>query len=310
MVLHCCRNATSHDDVVSANLSFVCAALAIGLVAGGCGKQADWSAKDWRPDKPAQRIVAGSVLAAESLLEVMPPERLVGVHMFAADDRYSLVADQAASMPLLGASPEHLLSVRPDLVLVDAFTRSETLALLTSAKVPVVRTTDPHSFEDIEANLRLLGRVTHLEAEVEKIIANTKSKLDEMRVAAQDVDDWRLLSLDGALHTYGKGSLFALMVDTAGARNVASEEGVGPFRKLDIEEVLAWSPDALVLSGMPPENGELPEWVRQCPGLDLLPCIAKGRILYVPGRLLITTSHRLVDSVDHIQRELLKWGKP
>lgn len=310
MVLHCCRNATSHDVVVSANPSLISAAIAVGLVVSSCSKRPDWTRADWRPDTPAQRIVAGSVLAAESLLEVMPKERLVGVHTFAADARYSLVADLAASLPLLGASPEQLLSVRPDLVLVDAFTRSETLALLASAEVPVVRTTDPHSFEDIDANLRLLGRVTHLDAEVEKIIADSQSKISEIRAAGQDIGDWRLLSLDGALHTYGEGSLFGLMAITAGARNVAAEEGVGPFRKLDIEEVLAWSPDALVLSGMPPANGELPEWVTQCPGLDLLPCIAKGRILYVPGRLLITTSHRLVSSVDHIQRQLLKWGKP
>lgn len=310
MVLHCCRNATSHDDVVPANPSLIRAAIAVGLVVSSCSKRPDWTDADWRPGTPAQRIVAGSVLSAESLLEVMPKERLVGVHTFAADARYSLVADQAASLPLLGASPEQLLSVRPDLVLVDAFTRSETVALLASADVPVIRTKDPHSFEDIDANLRLLGRVTHLDGEVEKIIADTQSKVDEIRAAGQDLGDWRLLSLDGALHTYGEGSLFGLMAITAGARNVAAEEGVGPFRKLDIEEVLAWSPDALVLSGMPPANGELPEWVTQCPGLDLLPCVAKGRILYVPGRLLITTSHRLVDSVDHIQRQLLKWGKP
>lgn len=295
---------------MSKNSFLLCAALTVGLGAVSCSKERVWDAADWRPQQPAERIVAGSVLSAESLLGVIPHERLVGVHTIAADTRYSLVADQAKSLPSLGASPEQLLSVRPDLVLVDAFTRAETLALLAAANVPVVRTRDPHSFEDIEANLRLLGRVTHLDQEVEQIIAATTDKLAAIRLAGKDLYEWRLLSLDGALHTYGGGSLFDVMTRTAGARNLAAEQGVGAFRKLDIEEVLAWRPDALVLSGEPPPGGGLPEWVKQCPGLDLLPCVAAGRILYVPARLLITTSHRLVDSAAFVQKQLLEWGKP
>jgi len=295
---------------VSTKPFLICVALAIGLGVVGCSERRAWQEPDWRPDSPAQRIVAGSVLAVESLLEVMPRDRLVGVHKFAADSDYSLVADLAKDLPLLGASPEQLLSVRPDLVLVDAFTRGETLALLAAANVPVVRTNDPHSFADIEANLRLLGRVTHLQAEVEAIIAATDRKLDVVRGAGKDLPSWRLLSLDGALHTYGEGSLFDVICRAAGASNVAAEHGVGAFRKLDIEEVLAWRPDVVVLSGCPPADGAMPEWVRQCPGLELLPCVANGRILYVPARLLITTSHRLVDSAEFVQQQLIKWGKP
>jgi ABC-type Fe3+-hydroxamate transport system substrate-binding protein len=296
--------------VVSTNSSLVCVALAVGFCAVSCSKERVWEAAGWRPQQPAQRIVAGSVLAVESLLEVIPHKRLVGVHKIAADARYSLVADQAKGLPLLGASPEQLLSVRPDLVLVDAFTRAETLALLAAANVPVVRTHDPHSFEDIEANLRLLGRVTHLADEVEQIIAASTTKLEVVRQAGKDLSEWRVLSLDGAMHTYGEGSLFDVMTRTAGARNLAAEHGVGAFRKLDIEEVLAWRPDALVLSGEAPADGALPEWVTQCPGLDLLPCVAAGRIIYVPSRLLITTSHRLVDSAAFVQQQLIEWGKP
>lgn len=240
----------------------------------------------------------------------MPRERLAAVHSIAADARYSLVAGLARGLNQVGATPEQLLSVRPDLVLVDAYTQAETLALLGAANVPVIRTIDPHSFADIEANLRTLGRVTHLEEAVEEIIAATQKKLAHVRAAGKPLSEWRLLSLDGAMHTYGKGSLFDVIVRTAGARNLAAENGVGAFRKLDIEEVLAWRPDAIVLSGDPPPGGGLPEWVAQCPGLPLASCIQKGRILYVPPRLLITTSHRLADSAEYVQRKLLQWGKP
>ncbi len=295
---------------VSIPTPFLLAALVTAVCLTGCKRQHAWQQAGWRPAQPAQSIVAGSVLAVESLLEVMPRERLAAVHSIAADERYSLVAHLARGLKQVGANPEQLLSVRPDLVLVDAYTQAETLAVLSAANVPVIRTLDPQSFADIEANLRTLGRVTHLEEAVAEIIAVTQKKLTRLRAAGKPLSEWRLLSLDGAMHTLGKGSLFDVIVKTAGARNLATENGVGAFRKLDIEEVLAWRPDAIVLLGSPPEGGGLPKWADQCPGLSLLTCIKKGRVLYVPRRLLTTTSHRLVDSAEYVQRRLMQWGKP
>ena len=277
-------------------------------VLASCSEPQPWNEPGWRPAAAPQRVVAASVLAAESLLGVLPRARLAGAHYFAADPGYSLVADRTGGVPLLGAAPEQLLSVDPDLVLVDAYTRPETLALLTLAGVPVVRTLDPRSFGDIEANLRSIGRVTHLDAELGAVVARMQEQLRAVEARGAGLTAWRLLSLDGALHTYGQGSLFDAVACAAGATNVAAERGVGAFRKLDIEEVLAWRPDAVVISGEPGQGA--PSWIAQLPGLELLPCIARGRIVSVPGPLLSTTSHRLVDAAVCVQRQLAEWGSP
>lgn len=274
----------------------------------GCSDGHAWEQGGWRPDAPPDRVVLGSVLAAESLLSALPGERLAGAHEFAADPGYSLVAERARGVRLVGSTPEALLSVRPDLVLVDAYTRAETLALLAAAGVPVVRTVDPHGFADIEANLRTLGRVTHLEDEVGAVVDAMRAELAQVAKVAEEMPEWRLLSLDGALHTYGGGSLFDAIARAAGASNVAAEHGVGAFRKLDIEEVLAWRPDALVLAGDPGQP--VPEWLAQLPGLELLPCVQRGRLLFVPGPLLSTTSHHLVDAAVFVQRRLQEWKTP
>lgn len=274
----------------------------------GCSDRHAWESDGWRPEAPPARVVLGSVLAAESLLSVLPADRLAGAHEFAADPGYSLVAERARGAPLVGSTPEALLSVRPDLVLVDAYTRAETLALLAAAGVPVVRTIDPHGFADIETNLHTLGRVTHLESELQEVADAMRAALGEVARVAATLPEWRLLSLDGALHTYGEGSLFDAIARAAGATNVAAEHGVGAFRKLDIEEVLAWRPDALVLAGKPGQM--VPEWVAQLPGLELLPCVQQGRLLFVPGPLLSTTSHHLVDAAAFVQRQLQEWKAP
>lgn len=282
--------------------------LAASLVA--CGQPAPWTAADWRPATAPQRIVAASLLATEVLLEILPRERLAGVHVLAADPRFSLVVDAVAGLPLVGAEAEQLLAARPDLVLCDAYTRPETLALLASADVPVVVTADPASFDDISANVQRIGRVAHRESEAAAMVARMQERLRALAVDAPTVAAWRVMNLDGGLHTYGRGSLFAAVVAAAGARSEAVERGVGPFRKLDAEALLGWQPDAIVVNGDPQDGANLPSWIGQHPALPLLRCVERRRVLQVHGPLFNTTSPRLVDAVDFLQQALRRWGQP
>lgn len=284
--------------------------LAAPLLIAACRGDAPWDAADWRPAQPPQRIVAGSILATEVLLAIAPRERIAAVHELAADARYSLVTQDVAGLPLVGATPERLLAARPDLVIVDAFTRAETLALLRDAGVPVVRTIDAASFDDIADNVRRIGRVCHLEAPAEALVERMFAQLRDVQAQAVDVHGWRLCGLDGALHGYGRGSLFDAVLTAAGAENVAAEHGVGAFRKLDAEAVLAWRPDAIVIGAPIGGDGHAGDWLRQHPGLRLLPCVERDRVLAIPSPLLATTSPRLVEAAAFVQRTLRAWGRP
>ncbi len=260
-----------------------------------------------RPVSPPQRIVAGSILAAEVLFAIVPRERIVGVHTLVADPLFSLVADEAAGLPTVGASPEQLLALRPDLVIVDAFTRPETLAVLASVGVPVLCPPIPHDFDAIAANILAIGRACHREAEAEAVVVGMNAQLADVRSRGRDLAAWRLCSVDGGLHTYGRGSLFDAMIRTVGATNLAAERGVGPFRKLSNEAMLSWRPDALVIATAGPEDRR---WLEQLPGLNLLPCQQRGHLVLVPWPALGTTSHHLATTAALVQQQLLAWGRP
>jgi iron complex transport system substrate-binding protein len=285
-------------------------ALAFGLLNAACREEVPWEAPDWRPEREPQRIVAASVLATEVLLEIAPREHIVGVHTLAADLRFSLVAEQVAGMHLLGADPEQLLAVRPDLVITDAFTKAETQQLLEAARVPMLRTAVATTFADIEANVRHIARVCHLDDAGERLVAAMNDELRRITARAQDLGSWRVCSLDGDMHTHGRGSLFDAVVRAAGAKNLAAERGVGPFRKLDVETLLLWRPDALVLAAVPGQEGEERKWLHGHPGLRLLPCVQRDRVVFVPSALLGATSHRLVGAADRLQQTLRSWGRP
>lgn len=275
-----------------------------------CDRGQDVTAPDFRPELPPVRIVAGSILATEVLLAIAPRDRIAGVHVLAADPRYSLVVADVVGLPQVGAEPERLLAVRPDLVILDAFTRPETQVLLESAGVPVLRTLTPCSFDDIAANIRRIGRACHLDEAAESLVERMQARLREVQQRGAELGAWHVMSLDGGLHTYGRGSLFDAMLGAIGAHNMAAERGAGPFRKLSLEALLAWRPDALVVDAEPGQAARQPEWFAQVRGLDLLACKRRDHVLFVPGPMLGTTSHRLVDTAEFVQQALRKWGRP
>lgn len=286
-------------------------AFAVLALLPGCREAKPWAAPDWRPERPPQRIVAASLLSAEVLLAIAPRERLAGVHYLAADPRYSVVAGDVTGLTLVGAEPEQLLTVEPDLVVCDPFTKPETLALLASASVPVVTPRNPATFDDVAANVLRIGSVCHLDEPAAQLVTTMRQRLAALAVHADEVADWRVVHVAGGMHVHGRGSLFDAVVTAAGARNIAAERGAGPFRKLDVETLLGWNPDALVIAGGDADGGgELPEWLLQVPGVALLPCAAQRRVARIPGPLLGSTSHRLVEAAEQLQAALRGWGHP
>jgi iron complex transport system substrate-binding protein len=265
-----------------------------------------------RGHAPFKRILAGSVMSAEILLAIAPRDCIAGVHQLAADTRYSMAWEQARDCPLVGAGAEQMLAVRPDLVITDEFTRAETQSLLARAGVVVLRTPQLTYLQDVEQAPMRFAELLPEECrhKVAVIMAETELRLAALARAAPGVAGWRVMTLDGALDTYGARSLVDDVIRAAGAVNVAAEHGVGPYRKLDVESVLAWRPDAIIVGGDAAPSNEVPEWLLQTPGLSLLPCVQKKRIVFVPGALLGSTSHHVVGAAEVIQAQLRRWGKP
>ncbi len=259
---------------------------------------------------PPQRMVAASVFSAEVLLE-LAPDRLVGVHSLAGDARFSGAAEAAVRLgrPTDGTA-EHVLFLRPDLVITDPFTAAETQALLERAGVPILRMGSTSSLDDVRDNLRRIGHGTGLDAAAARLIETMDARLHGLGAGAADRGRWGLLCIDGALHTYGRGSLFDAVVSAIGARNVAAERGAPAFRKLDAEAVLGWRPDALVMGVMPGEEAAEMARLRQDPVLSVLPCVRAGRVAFVPHAGLAATSHLVAGFAERLAGILDGWGPP
>jgi ABC-type Fe3+-hydroxamate transport system substrate-binding protein len=74
--------------------------------------------------------------------------------------------------------------------------------------------------------------------------------------------------------------------------------------------VLAWRPDALLVSVVPGEEDSTRARLQQDRGLRLLPCVQQQHIVFVPAALLASTSHLVVGVSEQLQAQLRTWGHP
>ncbi len=259
---------------------------------------------------PPRRILAASILSAEVVLAVAPRERVAAVLGLATDARYSQCADAAASVARVEADPEAMVAATPDLVIVDEFSRAEVPLLLRAAGIAVIRTHSATNFDDVIDNIRIIGFALGCDAAAEQVVDTMRHRLGTLAVGAAEIADWRVMNLNGDLDTYGRRSLLDAAVRAAGARHLPAERGVGGYQKLDVETVLAWNPDALII-GVEPGSGEArAAWLHQYPGLNLLDCVRRDHVLYLPAALLGATSQHAPAVAEHIQQQLRAWGHP
>ncbi|MEC7583365.1 MAG: ABC transporter substrate-binding protein [Planctomycetota bacterium] len=251
----------------------------------------------------AERIVAASVSSAEILLGLVPHQRIAAVHYLVADPVFSTVANEVGGIKTIGASPEQILSVRPDLVLTDEYTSAVTQRLLGTIGVPLLRIDAPRNFDDVARNLELVGARVGGEAQANAQASRLRARIQELGDERATVSSWRIMNLNGDLDTYGRDSLFDAAVNLAGARNIPADRGADAYLKLDIETVMAWRPDALVVASEP-------TWIESDPVLSLLPCVQRKRYIRVSSALLSCQSSRAVELAARIQEQLRAWGNP
>ena len=107
-----------------------------------------------------------------------------------------------------------------------------------------------------------------------------------------------MLLLQRGRYTAGKDTLFDELLTAAGGRNVAAEAGFSGHVPLSFEQVLSLDPDVLLYCGYRADArarslAEIAS-LAQHPALAHLSAVRNGKVLTVPPRILMTTSHHVV----------------
>jgi iron complex transport system substrate-binding protein len=297
-------------------LAAACAAAACGRSGGDGGARADrppaspagypreivdGAGRALRLAGPPRRIVSQTLGSDEVLIDLVAPERLVGVSALARDPAYSNVVDRVGSAaPPSVVNAEDVLRLRPDLVFVASFSRAEVVQLLEASGAPVYRLTSFDRLQDVVDNVRRLGRAVGEEAAAERLVARLEARVAAVARRRAGRPAPRVLSYSPGGFTAGAGTLFDDLVQRAGGVNEAARRGLRAFPRISAEQVLAWQPDLIVAGHMPGQAPVVRRELLANPAIAATRAARDGRILLLENRVLLAVSPYVVSALERL----------
>ncbi len=273
-----------------------------------------------------QSIIATNVWAGEMLLDLVDASRIKALSAWGDDPVLSATADKAAAVKdrVDISSPETLVALQPDLVIIDTFSDPDgaLTKTLSEAGIPVVQLASPTDFTMIADAITTLAQVTGETAKGEELVNSMETTLKTVADAIQTVpekdrvkvmyyEDYYDASGNSAnmLCAYGVGSPFDAIAKAAGVVNVCNAANYSPVAK---EKVVGeWQPDLLVIPAMQfddqfkaiDDKGEtLSAAIKLDPVLVTLPAVKNGKILAIADKYRGSTSQYMAVAVAELAK--------
>lgn len=253
-----------------------------------------------------KRIVVLSDHIAEYLYQFLPGERIVGINK-AAFEEFSSVQDKVNKYhPKIVKDAKSILELKPDLVLTSDSMSVNASAELQAAKVPIfsIQTTPP-SLDQIAANIVVLGYVTGADEGAKKELDRFQGEIEYARQRCKDAHgDPRIYAVSMTGFSYGDQTLFQEIIQIVRGTNVAAQNGMHTYERVDAPTVAKWNPDWVFTWALPgKKENELRRWMEDDPGLRLTSAAQKHRVFVLEARevlplspLTTTFIHKIADA--------------
>jgi len=277
------------------SIGFVLVLLSFGLVS--CSKEPEAPKASKMPMRIVSITITGDVLLDALKID---PSRIQAVSALADDSGIHEAAGCFPGKPRLGANLEKILVLDPDLVIVGSFHDPAFLKALRSAGVPLLELDDPSSIDKVR--LFLKGASARLGAArggdslarwMDSTLTAVRGRNARCATDTPSVLYWS----DG--YTAGDANTVNEILGVAGAVNLAARMGKHKATRISTEELASTEPDWLMLSDWRHKGSvEFPEQARR------LRAWQGRKVLHVPSKLLLSTSHRLALAADTLQKAL------
>ncbi len=255
-------------------------------------------------DTAPRRIVSLATGVGETLAALGVADRVVG------RDETSDVPEIHAAEVVTKAhstSAENVLSLDPDLVIIDATTAPpEAVDQIRNAGVTVVEVPEAWTLDDIGPRTRAVAEAVGVSAaDADKVIAEATA----MTSPADGSERPRVafLYLRGTSAIYligGEGSGADALIEAAGGIDVGAEAGYGAFVPLTAEAVATLDPDVLLVMTKGLESVGGVDGLVSLPGVAQTPAARDRRVVAVDDTLLLSFGPRTGSLVDALSRAI------
>lgn len=251
-------------------------------------------------DKAAARIVSLAPHITELLFAAGAGDKVVGAV------QYSDYPEAAKKIPRVGGytsiDMEKVAALKPDLVIAwKSGNRDAHLGKLRALGIPVFLN-EPRKIDDVAKSLAQIGKLAGTEAAGTEAAEAFRKRHAALAARYSSRPPVRVFyeAWNRPLMTVNGEHLIADVIRLCGGDNVfAKLPMLAPT--IDVEAVLAASPEAIVASGM----GEArPEWLDDWRQWTKLPAVAKGNLFYIPPDRIQRHTPRILDGAERLCGQL------
>ncbi len=252
-----------------------------------------------------QRIVSLSPTGTEMLFAIGAGDQVVAVDTFSYDPPEAPVSDLSAFEP----NVEAISLFEPDLVVLD-FDPGDLVSSLDALGIPSAVVPAATTFDDIWAEIEMLGKVTGNEQGAADLVASMRADIAaavDAHVGTGDTltyyheIDTTLFSLTSQTFAGQIYSLFDL-------QNIADAEdpdgSAFGYPQLSEEYILEADPDLIFLADVLFEGQSL-ETLSERPGWDTLSAVQNGNVVELDDDIVSRWGPRVVDYVEAVSEALV-----
>ena len=253
-----------------------------------------------------QRIASMSLVSDEILdsLIGLADRRLVAVSNLANNNLYSNIYH----LPSAGkrvANVEQLVTLRPDLVISTIFNRPAFIKILAKLAIGQFVNLELSNFANLDevfANILTVGKAIGEPERANKLVADLHGRLHRLSID-QNKQRPRLLNFFADNTLMGRDTLFEAIVNCAGGINIAGTLGLKGFQVVSVEVLASLTVDYIVVpTGIYQANKIVPLLKQRIGWRNL----SSAKLIFVPSRQLLATSHHLLTACEKIHAVIHK----
>lgn len=224
----------------------------------------------------------------------------------------SSTEDSLADIPIVTSGhqvlPEKVISLKPDLVLIDASTGPKAaIATIKAAGITVIETPESWSLEDLPIKVRAVGAAIGAQAQAELLIQELNSSLKISTVKSSP--RVAFLYLRGTSSIYligGQGSGADSLLQAIGAIDVGAQSLARPYNTLTAESLAALNPDVILVMSKGLESVGGVQGLLKLPGVAQTKAGKNSAVIDVDDSLLLSFGPRTPSLVEVLAAALSK----
>lgn len=245
----------------------------------------------------AQRVVVLANGVAEIIQSLNGQSIIVGRDISSTEDSLSDIPIVTSGHQVL---PEKVISLKPDLVIIDASTGPKAaIDSIKAAGITVIETPESWSLKDLPAKVRAVGRAVGAVDQAELLVDQLNQSLKTS--AINNAPRVAFLYLRGTSSIYligGPGSGADSLLEAIGAVDVGGQNLDRPFNTLTAESLAALNPDVIVVMSKGLESVGGIDGLLKLPGVAQTKAGKNSAVIDVDDSLLLSFGPRTPSLVE------------